>query len=383
MARARPALQQAVNEILERHGKNDKRMSFRQAERLTGLSPATIGELAKGNARTPETIRRFARGLGEDEVRLLLLGGFVPEEVEALTNTGSSLSLPQDGDGSSLLPEEVQIRMEPDEREWERLAKEGIASFRFDKRSAATYADKWPKDMKKLDETFAWKAFLGDALAAYRLLRQQPEVEAKRVGILGHSEGGLIALNLAHDLAGKPEAPAAMVLVATSGRPLDAVVLEQMHALLPKQIPDKETLKTYLDYVDKAVPQVKKEKTLPPNTPQGLFGLFNPTVISLLHSYFTMDPITFAAKYSGPVLIVQGEKDTQVSAARDAPRLAEALKKRAGKVSELFLVPNASHNLKEVKSAEELGIAGPVVPAALDKIAIWFKSHSGASEPAK
>jgi hypothetical protein len=119
MARARLGLQQAVNEILERHGKNDKRMSFRQAERLTGLSPATIGELAKGNARTPETVRRFARGLGEDEARLLLLGGFVPEEIETLTHAGRPLALlPQDGEGSSLLPEEVQIRMEPEEREW-------------------------------------------------------------------------------------------------------------------------------------------------------------------------------------------------------------------------------------------------------------------------
>jgi len=84
MARARPGLQKAVNEILDRHGLNGKRLSFRQAERLTGLSPATISELAKGNARTPETLCRFAQGLGEEVGRLLLLAGFA-DSAEQLT----------------------------------------------------------------------------------------------------------------------------------------------------------------------------------------------------------------------------------------------------------------------------------------------------------
>jgi transcriptional regulator with XRE-family HTH domain len=85
MARARPGLAQAINDILIRHGKEGKRLSFRQAERVTGLAPATISELAKGNARTPETVRRFAQGFGEDIARLLLLAGFVPEEEAPLS----------------------------------------------------------------------------------------------------------------------------------------------------------------------------------------------------------------------------------------------------------------------------------------------------------
>jgi transcriptional regulator with XRE-family HTH domain len=79
MARARPGLAKAIHEILGREGVNGKRLSYRQAERLTGLSPATIGELAKGNARTAETVRRFALGMGEEADRLLMLAGFVPE----------------------------------------------------------------------------------------------------------------------------------------------------------------------------------------------------------------------------------------------------------------------------------------------------------------
>ncbi|MCW3053879.1 MAG: hypothetical protein JWN14_3049 [Chthonomonadales bacterium] len=79
MGQARPGLEKVVNEILLRHGVAGRKLSYRQAERLTGLSPATIGELAKGNARTMETVRRFALGMGEEVERLLLLAGFVPE----------------------------------------------------------------------------------------------------------------------------------------------------------------------------------------------------------------------------------------------------------------------------------------------------------------
>ena len=124
MARTREGLQQAVETILTQNGERGKRLSLRQAERRTGLSPATIGELAKGNARTPETIRRFAQGFGEDEQRLLLLAGFVPEDMVPPLYTPSGV-----GNGSAALS--VSLRRnehaakssqlddaEPDDREW-------------------------------------------------------------------------------------------------------------------------------------------------------------------------------------------------------------------------------------------------------------------------
>jgi transcriptional regulator with XRE-family HTH domain len=105
MARARPALEKAVRAILARHGAPGRPLSYRQAERRTGLSPATIGELAKGNARTPETVRRFAEGLGEDVDRLLLLAGFVPEK----SPPAASVPPPTEADFAEI---------EPDTREW-------------------------------------------------------------------------------------------------------------------------------------------------------------------------------------------------------------------------------------------------------------------------
>jgi hypothetical protein len=112
MARARPGLEKAVNEILERHGGQGRRLSLRQAERLTGLSPATIGELAKGNARTPETIRRFALGMNEEVDRLMLLAGFVPEDSTS-AQTGTEIPAAASEPGAVL-----SESLDPEERGW-------------------------------------------------------------------------------------------------------------------------------------------------------------------------------------------------------------------------------------------------------------------------
>jgi transcriptional regulator with XRE-family HTH domain len=115
MARARLGLAKAVNEILESKGVNGKRLSFRQSERLTGLAPATVSELAKGNARTPETVRRFAQGMEADVTRLLLLAGFVPEEEIDKPASVSSAPLPAPRTRSSAFE---AAEVDPEEREW-------------------------------------------------------------------------------------------------------------------------------------------------------------------------------------------------------------------------------------------------------------------------
>ena len=52
--------------------------------------------------------------------------------------------------------------------------------------------------------------------------------------------------------------------------------------------------------------------------------------------------------YPEPVLVIQGEKDIQVSAARDFPLVVAALKTRSRGTTDSLIVPSASHNLKAV-----------------------------------
>jgi hypothetical protein len=260
----------------------------------------------------------------------------------------------------------------------ERLARQGIATLRYDKRSVAAYAALWPRGIPQLDAFFSYDHFVGDALAGYRFLRAQPEIDPRRVGIAGHSEGGLLTLQVAHDLTSsrerEKEAPRAIVLLSTGGRPLDVILHEQLHALLPKQIADPKTLQSYLDYSDRAIAQLKTQGTVPPNAPPGLGSVFNPTALQLLHAEFAANPVSLARAYRGAVLIVQGEKDTQVSAQRDAPALEAAFRSRKQGSCKLLPVPQASHNLKHVAGDGDPGFGGPVVPVALDGLASWLKT---------
>lgn len=254
----------------------------------------------------------------------------------------------------------------------ERLAAQGVASLRYDKRSVATYAKDWPKDVAKVNAFFDWDKFVGDAAAGYRFLRQRPEVNSARVGIVGHSEGGLIALQLGKNLTQSKEAPKTLVLLATGGRTLDVVIREQLAYVLPQQLPDKEQVNTYLDAADRAIAQVKKNLTLPTDMPAGLASLFNPTITRLLYAYFTIDPAPLATAFPGPVLVAQGNKDTQISAERDAPRLIKALQQRKGDKSELLIIPDAGHLLQD-PTAKPANLP-KVAPTLLDKLAAWLPS---------
>jgi len=254
------------------------------------------------------------------------------------------------------------------------LESQGIASLRFDKRAAHGYMAKWPKTLPEMDEFFKWQNFAEDAKAALKFLAKQPGVDAKRLVVIGHSEGGLITAQIVADTAGTPEAPAGIVLMATAGRRLDIVIREQVAASLTRAGMNATAQKPYIDYMDAAIASLKEKATVPPNPPAGMAGLFNASAAKLLQSYFTLEPTEMLAKFSAPVLIVQGESDVQVSKDRDMPLLEKALKARGNGTVESVVVPGASHNFKKVSDPQkELGMAGPVVEPTLAKISDFIK----------
>jgi acetyl esterase/lipase len=263
----------------------------------------------------------------------------------------------------------------------ERLESVGVASLRFDKRSVATYASHWPKDPAQQSAFFAWEAFVGDAKAAIRFLREQPRIDPRQVLVLGHSEGGLIALQIGADWARTAESLPALVLLATPGRSLAAVLQEQIEASLLHGVPNESLRNEYLRATERAIRQIRETGTVPQDLPAGLETLFRPNVASLLRSYFELDPLRLARRFTGSVLILQGERDSQVSVRRDAPRLEEAFRSRTTGAVELFVVPKASHNFKEVAAIGDPGLTGNVLPAAMDKILSWTTAFFGRKPP--
>lgn len=257
----------------------------------------------------------------------------------------------------------------------EELASKGIATLRFDKRAVRSYAQYWPSEPAELNAFFGWRKFVDDAAAGLRFLQSHEAIDPERIAIIGHSEGGLIALQIAHDGRMSDQLPATLVLLATAGRPLDVVLREQMAAQLESLEIEPATRERLLEALDQAIESVKNEQKLPDDLPLQLWSLFNPTVLDVLHAYFTIDPAHLAREIRQPVLVLQGDLDKQVSVERDAPRLYEALQEREPRASELVIVNGASHNLKATTDPHDHGFTGPVNPEALRAITSWLNRH--------
>jgi pimeloyl-ACP methyl ester carboxylesterase len=255
------------------------------------------------------------------------------------------------------------------------LASHGIASFRFDKRAIRHYQNFWPKSTSELNEFFGWDKFVSDAHAAFLVLKAQPEVDPAHVGLLGHSEGSLISLQLGADTAGEPDQPAAMILIGCTGRPMGPVLHDQIQYRLKLSGASADLTKTYLDYLDAACTALADEKPLPPDTPQGLKTLFNPAVLNIVGAYCRMQPVDLAKRYRRDVLVVNGDKDTQVSAIKDTPKLVTAFRMRRTGTVEAMIVIDASHCLKSTSKGDLDQFEGPVVDGVLDRIAKFANAH--------
>ena len=253
----------------------------------------------------------------------------------------------------------------------ERLASEGIASYRFDKRAVHTNSALWPKDMSQIPAFFSWDNFVGDAKLAHDFLMHQPGVDPNRVGMIGHSEGALIAMKLAADPANKVNG---LIMLDGQGRPLDVVVMQQLREKLPQQLP-ADQVQPYLDAATKAIAQIKANGTVPPGMPAGLQGLFNISTLIFLQQNFKEKPLDLAAQYQGDVLVMNGELDNQVSPDLDAKALTKAFQNGKAKSVQLAIIPGAGHCLKATTSRDQNVMEGPMVPASLNTISAWCKKH--------
>lgn len=206
----------------------------------------------------------------------------------------------------------------------EALAAEHVATLRIDKRgmfgSKAAIADA---------NAVTIGDYAADAHAWVDMLRQRTGRSC--VWILGHSEGALVGLQAAQD----PKGICGLILVSAPGRPLGEVIRGQLRAN-----PANAAL---LAQGEAAIDQLEAGKRVPAaSLPAPLQPLFNDRVQGYLIGMFAHDPAKLIAAIKLPVLIVQGDKDIQVSVAD-----AELLEK-AQPVATLKLLPGINHVLKPV-----------------------------------
>lgn len=158
------------------------------------------------------------------------------------------------------------------------LAEQGIASLRIDFRGSGESPGAFA------DTTFEGQ--VADGLAALDWLEASPAVDGQRLGLIGWSQGGLVATAV----AGRSDKPDALVLWAAVADPEESFA----------GILGAETLEKGLAAGDAAIPV-----TLP-------WG----ATIELKQGFFegvtTFDPVAELASYAGPLMVAHGTQDTTV-----------------------------------------------------------------------
>lgn len=243
------------------------------------------------------------------------------------------------------------------------LAQQGVAVLRFDKRTKV--APMW----------FAGKAFtvwdetVEDAASALALLRAQPEVDPRRIVMIGHSLGGMLAPRVAiadGKLAG-------IVLLAGATRIKLADQVERQFAYISTIFADDSaTLATVKAQQAAMAPRIARIRALTPADSGDL-----QIILGAPAKYFldlnAYDPAAAMREVKLPLLILQGLRDYQVTPdqlddyLRALGPYPDATVGRYEALNHLF-IPGVG-----VPSPSDYAIPGHVDPSVITDIATWVK----------
>ncbi len=204
------------------------------------------------------------------------------------------------------------------------LAHRGIITLRYDERGVARSGGSFG------DAGFS--DFLADAKSALRYLKSREDVDAARVGILGHSEGAL----LAGMIATSGEQVAALALIGAPAEPLDRMLLAQVRArTLARGTGEREAarivadLRAFFEHVRLATTDVL---------------LWNGRVrnVRWIRQHLRIEPARIFGAIRCRTLVLHGERDLQVPVAH-AHRIYEFLAR--AKDRRLTVLPGLDHFL--------------------------------------
>ena len=177
------------------------------------------------------------------------------------------------------------------------LAAQGIAVLRYEKRTKARPQDFAGGTFGVDDET------TNDAVLAVDALRKAAGIDPKRIFVLGHSQGGMMAPRIA-SVSGHV---AGLVLMAAPARSLLDIVIEQNRRLAV--LDDGKTSDAERDAIAQLTAQVRQ--TRDPATDIATRTLLGQPA-GYWRSIDAVDPVADAAAVALPMLVLQGARDIQV-----------------------------------------------------------------------
>ncbi|MGA0603257.1 alpha/beta hydrolase family protein [Caulobacter sp. KR2-114] len=263
----------------------------------------------------------------------------------------------------------------------DRLTRDGIAVLRVDDRG---FGQSTGDFASATDDDFAV-----DAAANVAFLRGRGDIDPTRIGLIGHSEGGLVAPKVA---ARDPKL-AFIVLMAGPGVPLSQVLRAQRAAMAPAMGVSPERIRrsqALLDDVnaamrgardeadarDRALKVIQAEGGEAIRTPAQAMGLAVQLSSGWMRGLLDYDPAPTLARVKCPILALNGSKDEQVPPDQNLPAIRAATK--ANPDVAIVELPGLNHMFQTAKTGalgEYADIEETVAPIALDTISTWVRRH--------
>jgi fermentation-respiration switch protein FrsA (DUF1100 family) len=268
------------------------------------------------------------------------------------------------------------------------LTRNGIGVLRFDDRGTAK---------SKGDFKSATTADLStDAEAAVAYLLTRPEVNKKQIGLIGHSEGGLIA----PIVAARNKNVSYIVLMAGTGIPGDELLLKQEELITRATGSSEEEIANMKAMNQQAFTLIRTEKdtaklrreltehvtaalkaTPPKDIPAGMSidafaqAQINQIMTPWMLYFLRYDPRPTLLKVKCPVLALNGSKDLQVPPKEDLAEIQKALAKGGNKKVTVRELPGLNHLFQECQTGspdEYAKIEQTISPTALNLISAWI-----------
>lgn len=265
------------------------------------------------------------------------------------------------------------------------LTRKGIAVLRYDKRGIG-------KSTGNYDQATT-EDFASDATAALDYVKSRKEINTRKIGLVGHSEGGMIAPMI----ASRSSDVAWMVLLAAPGLKGEQIMLLQSELILKAAGFDDSRIAKARDFNLQSYALARKEKdpdaleakltelvdstgmstTLPPTTlkPQARM-----MTLPWFRFFLDYDPIPALKKTQCPVLALNGDKDLQIASKENLEQIEKALREGGNKDFQAHELAGLNHLFQHAPTGsptEYGGIEETFAPEALTSIADWILKHTG------